>query len=148
MSEPIRLVIVTDNAERAVPAIFGMALSRLPAWVLVMTDWQKIAELEDGAPCMALWFHKGGFVSLAEHTWRERRQSVRLDDDFQKHFDRVTAWLDKRDAAERDVLARALAEIADQEGVITFGELVQAQSARRAVETETVKRFPNSSKWS
>ena len=147
MSEPIRLVIVTDNAEKAAPAIFGMAPSQLPGWVLVMTDWQEVGQIEDGAPCMAIWFQKAGFVTLAEHTWRERRQAVKLDDDFQRHFDRVTAWLEKRDAAEREMLKAALMESADAEGVITLDEIVQAQKAQRAIETPTVKRFPSQSKW-
>ncbi|MBO0142280.1 hypothetical protein JZX87_14025 [Agrobacterium sp. Ap1] len=147
MSEPIRLVIVTDDANRAAPAIFGMALSLLPAWVLVMTDWQEIAALEEGAPCMALWFQKGGFVSLAETTWRERRQDVRLDDDFGHHFNRVTAWLDKRDEADRQALKRALEDVADQEGVVSFDELVRVQAAKKAAETSLVKHFPKPSKW-
>jgi hypothetical protein len=147
MSEPIRLVIVTDNPAKAAPAIFGMALSQLPGWVLVMTDWQEVGQIEDGAPCMAIWFQKAGFVTLAEHTWRERRQAVKLDDDFQRHFDRVTVWLEKRDAAERDLLRIALTERVEAEGVVTFDEIVRDQSAQRAVETSTVKRFPSQSKW-
>ncbi|MEV4609754.1 hypothetical protein MRBLMR1_004853 [Neorhizobium sp. LMR1-1-1.1] len=148
MSQPIRLVIVTDCPERAAPAIFGMAISQLPGWVLVMTDWQTIAKLEDGTPCMAFWSQKRGVVSLAEITWRERRQAVKLDDDFGRHFDRVTDWLDKRDAAEREILRQALAEMSDQEGVITFDELVQAQAAQRASESATIKKFPTKSRWS
>jgi hypothetical protein len=148
MSEPIRLVIVTDNPDRAAPAIFGMPRLRLPGWVLVMTDWQAIARLDDGAPCMAIWFRRGGFVSLAETTWRERRHEVKLDDDFARHFDRVTVWLDKRDAADREALRQALADVADHDGAITFDEIVQAQAARHAVETATIRKFPTQSKWS
>ena len=147
MSESIRLIIVTDNAEKAGPAIFGMALCHLPRWVLVMTDWQEVGQIEDGTPCMAIWFQKAGLVTLAEHTWRERRQTVKLDDDFQRHFDRVTVWLEKRDAAERKLLKAALKESADAEGVIRLDEIVQAQAAQCAVETSTIKRFPIQSKW-
>lgn len=148
MSEPIRLVLVTDNPEKAAPAIFGMVLDHLPAWVLVMSDWRQIEALEEGAPCLAVWFPRGAQPSLAELTWRERRQTVRLDDDFGHHFDRVTSWLERRSAAERELLARADTEDRDREGVATFAELTGAQAAHRAVETTVVKKFPQPSKWS
>lgn len=147
MSEPIRLVIVTDNPEKAAPAIFGMPRDRLPGWVLVMTDYREILALDEGTPCMAIWFPTR-HPTIAEMTWRERRQTVKLDDDFAKHFDRVTAWLDKRRAAELTVLENAMAEDRENEGLVTWGDLTTAQAAARALETETVKKFPRQSKWS
>jgi hypothetical protein len=148
VSEPIRLVMVTDNPDKAAPAIFGMALNRLPGWVLVMTDYREIIALDEGSPCIAIWFPINGQPSIAEMTWREYRQTLKLDDDFGKHFDRVTAWLEKRRAAELDLLAKANAEDRENEGLMTWSEFSTAQAAAKAVETATVKRFPQQSKWS
>lgn len=109
MSEVIRLYLLTDDPAEAAVTIFGMRHEKLPRWVKVVCDWQEIARLPAGAPCLCLWFQPRGRESLAETAWRERRREVELDDDFGKWQGRVIDWSDKYFAARRAEDLAALA---------------------------------------
>lgn len=109
MSEAILLNLLTDDPAFAATTLFGIRLEKLPRWVRVVSDWQEIARLPAGAPCLCLWCFPRGRESLAETAWRERRREVELDDDFGKWQPKVIAWSDRYFAARRAEDAAALA---------------------------------------
>ncbi|CDZ43076.1 Hypothetical protein NGAL_HAMBI1146_58490 [Neorhizobium galegae bv. officinalis] len=147
MKQPISLVIVTDNPKKAAPAIFGMHLECLPGWVLVLSDHRQIEQLEEGAPCMAVWFPVGKSTSIQESTWMMRRQAVRLDDDFGRHQARVFDWLAKRQAAEKAICDQVIAEEREREAIIPPDAAILAHAANHA-QKGTVNKFPATTKWS
>lgn len=108
MTDVVRLVIVTDQPQRASRILLGCAVQRLPSWIRVMSG-PEISELPAGAPVLAIWFSDRSF---AEALYRERREQVSLDNDYGKHYQRIQDALARRDAAERALCDEYCAEVA------------------------------------
>lgn len=106
----IRLVIVTDQPQRAARILLGCVVERLPSWIRVMSG-TEISGLPEGAPVLAIWFSDKSF---AETLYRERRAQVALDNDYDKHYRRIEDALARRDAAEKALCAEYCAEVASQ----------------------------------
>lgn len=101
----IALYIVTDRPQAAIPALFGFSAAHAPAWLAVISSIEDIAGIPAGAPVLSLWFSDG---STIEAMWREERASRAFDLDYQRHADRITDWLARRDAAEREYCVEAI----------------------------------------
>lgn len=110
MTDAVRLVIVTDNPQRASRILLGCTVERLPSWIQVMSG-PEISGLPAGAPVLAIWFSDRSF---AESLYRERREQVALDNDYDKHYRRIEDALARRDAAEKALCAEYCAEVASQ----------------------------------
>lgn len=108
----IRLVIVTDQPQRASRILLGCAVERLPSWIQVMSG-PEISGLPEGAPVLAIWFSDKSF---AESLYRERRAQVALDNDYDKHYRRIEDALNRRDAAEKALCDQYCAEVASEAG--------------------------------
>ncbi|MCJ8517806.1 hypothetical protein ABID21_000679 [Pseudorhizobium tarimense] len=106
----IRLVIVTDQPQRASRILLGCAVDRLPSWIRVMSG-AEISELPAGAPVLAIWFSDRSF---AEALYRERREQVSLDNDYGKHYQRIQDALARRDAAEKALCDDYCAEMSSR----------------------------------
>ncbi|MEH6691307.1 MAG: hypothetical protein V7774_09005 [Pseudorhizobium pelagicum] len=106
----VRLVIVTDQPQRASRILLGYAIERLPSWIRVMSG-PEISDLPAGAPVLAIWFSDRSF---AESLYRERREQVALDNDYDKHYQRIQDALARRDAAEKAICDAYCAEVASQ----------------------------------
>lgn len=112
-SEPIRLTIVTDNAERASLAIFGfrLQLAAMEApWCRFVDKAWHIPSIPDRAAVMAIWFDQD---MLLEIRWFNERHKRPFNDDWCEQAERVTDWLAKRQARELALIAQAMGD-ADQ----------------------------------
>lgn len=107
MSDPILLHIVTDNAEKACLGLFGFARKQAPGWVGFVNDPSGFRMIPEGASVMSVWFSGR---SLIETLWREERAIRSFDIDYGKHAARIEAWLNRRAAAERALIADWLTE--------------------------------------
>lgn len=109
-SEPIRLTIVTDSAERASLAIFGFRLqtAALEApWCRFVDRAYQIPGIPDKAAVMAIWFDQD---VLLEIRWFNERHKRPFNDDWCENAERVNAWLAKREAKDLALIAQSMAE--------------------------------------
>lgn len=116
MSEAIRLYVVTDDPERAARSLLGCGLMGLPAWMKMVSDPFEVEKLPSGTSALGLWFPNGpGRISYLETVWIERRERGGIDYDFGKHQEKLNDWMQRRDEAERRLLADALAQEPDNQ---------------------------------
>lgn len=101
-SDPILLHIVTDNADRACLGLFGFARKQAPGWVGFVNDPSDFRQIPEGAAVLSVWFSER---SLIETLWREERTVRSFDIDYGKHVARIADWLNRRAAAELELLA-------------------------------------------
>lgn len=109
-SEPIRLTIVTDSAERASLAIFGFRLetAALEApWCRFVDSAYQIPGIPDKAAVMAIWFDQD---VLLEIRWFNERHKRPFNDDWCEQAERVNDWLAKREARDLALIAQSMAE--------------------------------------
>lgn len=107
MSETVRLYIVTDDPKLACLAVLGCALSELPFWARILTTPKEIAGLPDGAPAQGRWY--AARPTLAELSWNDRKAGAGFGLSAALQ-DGINAWIAKRAAAERALIAEACAE--------------------------------------
>lgn len=110
MTEPIRLTIVTDSAQRASLAIFGFRLqtAALEApWCRFVDKAYQIPGIPDKAAVMAIWFDRD---LLLEIRWFNERHKRSFNDDWCEQAERVNDWLAKREARDLALIAQAMAE--------------------------------------
>lgn len=106
-SEPIRLTIVTDSAERASLAIFGFRLetAALDApWCRFVDKAYQFAGIPDNAAVMAIWFGQDRLLGIR---WFNERHKRPFNDDWCENAERVNDWLAKREAKELALIAAA-----------------------------------------
>ncbi|RFB95203.1 hypothetical protein B5K11_09630 [Rhizobium leguminosarum bv. trifolii] len=145
MTEPVRLFIATDNAERACMAVLSCALSDCPPFVRIVTDAAAIAAIPEGARCIGQWFAwSDRKPDEAQMAWDDRKARGGIEGVSEAFFQRIDEWNAKRREAEARILAEAVAELSDAP-VTSFSDLVNAQAAAHAVESDKVAVLPKQS---
>ncbi len=107
MSEPVRLTIVTDNAERASLAIFGFRLqtAALEApWCRFVDKAYQIPGIPDKAAVMAIWFDQDVLVEIR---WFNERHKRHFSDDWAVQGPKISDWLKRREEKELALIASA-----------------------------------------
>lgn len=110
MTDAVRLYVITDNPDRAARYLMGCSPSALPVWARMVSDVSQIEALPSGVAAIGVFFPaEMRKPSLPEVFWRERVMRGGIDNDRGKHIAKLDDWLDRRAAAESQLISEYIA---------------------------------------